>query len=60
MKLLDLLHHNVKIECDNGLIIEGYVHMHTSAEDNEPEPESIGIQNYELFEADIKKVTVLD
>ena len=60
MNLIDLLYHNVRIECDNGLILEGYVHMHTSAEDNEPDPESIGITHYELTESDIVKATILD
>lgn len=60
LKLADLFHHNVRIECDNGLIIEGYVDMHTSAENNDPDPESIGISHYELFEADIIKATILD
>ena len=58
LKLADLFRHNVRIECDNGLIVEGYVHMHTSAENNEPDPESISISNYELFETDIVKATI--
>ena len=60
MNLHDLFGHNVRIECDNGLIVEGHVHMYTSAEDNDPEPESISVGNYELFQSDIKEVTVND
>ena len=60
LKLADLFRHNVRIECDNGLMIEGYVDMHTSELDNDPDPESICIANYELFKDDIKKATILD
>lgn len=60
MDLYDLFKHNVRIECDNGLIVEGYVHMFTSAEDNDPDPESISVGDYELFQSDIKKSTIID
>ena len=60
MDLYDLYKHNVRIECDNGFTIEGYVHMFTSSEDNYPDPESISIGMYELFESDIKNVSILD
>ena len=60
MNLIDLLYHNVRIKCDNGLVIEGYVDMHTSALDNDPDPESIGISHYELFKDDIIEAPILD
>lgn len=60
MNLIDLFRRKVRIVCDNGLTVEGYVHCYTSAEDNDPEPESISIDNYELFESDIESVSILD
>ena len=66
MRLCDLLGHNVRIVCTNGLVIEGYVDIHVSAENNDPDPESIGICNdldgvsYEIFEEDIASVEILD
>lgn len=60
LELADLFRHNVRIECDNGLVVEGYVDLYISAEDNEPDPESIGISHYELTAADIVKATILD
>lgn len=59
MVLHQLLGHVVRIECDNGLVVKGFVHMYTSAADNEPDPESITIENYELFETDIKKIEII-
>ena len=60
MKLHELLGHIVRIECDNGIVVDGLVHMYTSKEDNDPEPESISIGNYEFFQSDIKKITIYD
>lgn len=60
MKLSDLFRHNVRITCTNGLVIEGYVDVHISAENNYPDPESIMIQNYEVFEEDIKDASIID
>lgn len=60
MKLIDLFRHNVRIVCDNGKVIEGFVHNHISALDNDPDPESIMIGCYELSEKDIRSATILD
>lgn len=60
MKLSDLFRHNVRITCTNGLVIEGYVDVHISAENNYPDPESIMIQNYEVFVEDIKDASIID
>lgn len=59
MDLYSLFGREVIIECDNGLVIEGRVHTYTSEADNDPEPESIAVGNYELFENDIKKLTII-
>ena len=59
MQLHELLGHDVRIECDNGLIVEGFVHMYTSAADNDPEPESITVDNYELYASDIKGLEII-
>lgn len=59
MILHKLLGREVSIECDNGRIIQGLVHMYTSADDNEPEPESITVGNYEIFQADIKSIKII-
>lgn len=59
MKLRELLHKNVRIEFVDGDVLEGYVHNHTSALDNDPDPESIMIDYYEIFEEDIKEIKVI-
>lgn len=60
MKLWELLDKKVHIECVDGTTLEGYVHTHTSALDNDPDPESIMIGCYEIFEEDIKKIRVIE
>ena len=59
MELHDLFGRTVRIECDTGLIIEGLVHTYTSEEDNDPEPESVCVGNYELTQSDIKNITII-
>lgn len=60
MKLWEFLDKKVRIEFVDGGTLEGYVHTHTSALDNEPDPESIMIDCYEIFEEDIKKIEVIE
>lgn len=48
----------VKIIMTDGEIFEGKLSCYISAEDNEPEPESISIGNTELYTNEIKNVEV--
>lgn len=64
MDLRELLYHNVSVEFTDGGDIEGYVTAYVSAEDNEPETESIILvcrnTHYEICIDEIKKATILD
>ena len=50
----------VRITMDDGQVFEGFAYDYTSALDNEPDPESISIGVFELYEPEIKKIELLD
>lgn len=64
MDIRELLDHRVSIVCTDGTVVEGPVTLYISAEDNDPDPESIGISVdkwiCELTEEEIASVTFLD
>lgn len=60
MKLHEAQGKNVRITLKDGQVFEGLGHDHTSALDNEPDPESISIDCIELFAPEIEKIELLD
>ena len=44
----------------DGAVFEGMAYDYTSSLDNEPEPESITIDNIELYAPEIEKIEILD
>ena len=51
---------NVKITLKNGHEYIGKAYDYTSALDNDPDPESITIDNTELYETEIEKIEPVD
>lgn len=60
MKLWEAAGKYVRITMKDGEIFEGFAYDYTSALDNEPDPESISIGVFELYEPEIKKIELLD
>lgn len=60
MELYEAEGKNVRVTLRNGHIYEGKAYDHTSALDNEPDPESISIGCIELFAPEIEKIELLD
>ena len=68
MDLYALRGHNVRFVFLDGEVIEGYVHTYTSAEDNDPDPESVDIDYpwgnaggyLEITADELKEAVILD
>ena len=60
MKLWEAAGKYVRITMDDWQVFEGFAYDYTSALDNEPDPESISIGVFELYEPEIKKIELLD
>lgn len=50
----------VKVVMTDGEIFTGKLTLYISAADNEPEPESIAVNNTELYTNEIAEVIILD
>ena len=63
MVLYELLHKSILIEFADGKEMRGYVDAYISAEDNDPDPESIIVISdgvaYEVTAAEIKQLSIL-
>lgn len=51
---------NVRITLLNGKVFQGRAYDYTSALDNEPDPESIAIDNTELYAPEIKSIELIE
>lgn len=51
---------NVKITLKDGKVFTGKAYDYTSALDNDPDPESITIDNVELYEPEIEKIELMN
>lgn len=67
MRYRDFLWKDVRVTCDDGQVLEGYVDLYTSALDNEPDPESICLKIpgeegvlTEIYTNEIKKIEVIE
>ncbi|WP_418920488.1 hypothetical protein [Anaerotignum faecicola] len=60
MKLYEAEGKKVRITMLDGAVFEGMAYDYTSSLDNEPEPESITIDNIELYAPEIEKIEILD
>ena len=60
MKLWEYVHKKVEVVFTDGESLSGIVSDYTSALDNEPEPESIGIGNIEIFGPEIKSIREIE
>ena len=60
MKLYEAEGKKVRITMLDGAVFEGMAYDYTSSLDNEPEPESITIDNIELYAPEIEKIEKLD
>lgn len=64
MDLSVVLHREVLVEFVDGGGMSGYVDAHITAENNDPDPESIVLlcrkSRYEICIDEIKKVTIID
>ena len=68
MDLYALRGHNVRFVFVNGSVIDGYVHTYISAEDNDPDPESVLIDcpwgsaggYLEIAAVELREVVILD
>jgi hypothetical protein len=58
--LYEYLDKTVLLTCTNGKQFNGTVSEYTSAQDNEPDPESICIGCIEFYNTDIASIEVLD
>ena len=59
MKLYEAEGKKVRITMLDGAVFEGMAYDYTSSLDNEPEPESITIDNIELYAPEIEKIEIL-
>lgn len=59
MKLYEAESKNVRITMKDGEVFEGYAYDYMSEYDNDPDPESITIDNIELFAPEIKKIELI-
>ena len=50
----------VRVWLKTGESFEGVAYDYTSALDNEPDPESITIDSYELYAPEIEKIELID
>lgn len=60
MNLWEYSGKNVKITLKDGKVFQGKAHDYTSALDNEPDPESIAVNNIELYLPEIESVELLE
>ena len=51
---------NVRITLLNGKVFQGRAYDYTSSLDNEPDPESIAIDNTELYAPEIKSIELVE
>lgn len=51
---------NVRVTLKNGRVYSGKAYDYISALDNDPDPESITIDNVELYEPEIDKIELVD
>lgn len=51
---------NVRVTLKNGRVYSGEAYDYISALDNDPDPESITIDNTELYEPEIEKIEIMD
>lgn len=59
MKLWEANGARARITLKTGEVFEGLAYDYTSALDNEPDPESITIDHFELFAPEIAKIEIL-
>ncbi len=59
MTLHDAHGKNVRVTLLSGDIYEGLAYDYTSAEDNDPDPESISIDHFELFAPEIESIELI-
>lgn len=59
MKLYEVEGKNVRVILDDGAVFEGIAYDYTSAQDNEPDPESITIGHTEIFAPEIVKIELI-
>lgn len=59
MKLYEVEGKNARIILDDGTVLEGFAYDYTSAQDNEPDPESITIGHTEIFAPEIVKIELI-
>ena len=50
----------VRVTMNDGEVFEGLAYDYTSALDNDPDPESITINNIELYAPEIKSIELID
>ena len=51
---------DVRITLKDGQVFEGHAYDYTTALDNDPDPESIAIDNVELYAPEIEKIELLE
>lgn len=59
MRLWEYSGKNVRITLRNGQVFEGRAYDYTSALDNDPDPESIAVNNTELYAPEIESIELL-
>jgi hypothetical protein len=59
MTLREAFGKNVRVTFKDGAVMEGHVNAYTSDVDNEPDPESICIGDFELFAPEIECIEPL-